>query len=424
MPGKDTSVFLVPNRLVHLPMASSRGSEQFLLDHLSYANVLGPTQSSVGTKHLVFRSNEEFWAAVLHEDIRDFHTVTLESFQLVDWYPRSPGLFHTDRARDSRKWASHYVREQTDSIVYDRDGKGLMIEGGIGSVRFKPLQIAGTNCWLWTATSDAYCHSGVPICVPEHLLRDVGFANEYRYTLIGQVRSLPDILETHFAHMARVPQIYLWVDSVREVIQGYPMPIYVTPMVFFIAHRSDRPHEQASVTYVTCRPDDLSELDRAADWLEHYVDEYHGEIITNYDQRRRMFAGVPFSLDNVMAGRPDTSWMSGWHRDALRHVNEAAEDIKALSRGTEKYNIGAIRELLEAAFTPAQLGRFCMDRPRFRPLMNKFAPNASLEQMVQTVIEYCYRRILWDELLSEVKSENPAQYERYEQQIEDWRDAL
>ncbi len=83
----------------------------------------------------------------------------------------------------------------------------------------------------------------------------------------------------------------------------------------------------------------------------------------------------------------------------------------------DKPPIASIRKLLLAAFTPQTLWRFCQDRPAFCPLLNEFSPSHGLNDMVDRVIDYCQTHLVWNELLVEVKGENPQQYDRFEQQL-------
>lgn len=77
------------------------------------------------------------------------------------------------------------------------------------------------------------------------------------------------------------------------------------------------------------------------------------------------------------------------------------------------YNIAAIRNLLREAFTAQDLVRFCTDRPNFRSVPGHFAHNASLEEMIDVVIDRCQVRELFPELLSEVQEYNPRQYAKH-----------
>jgi hypothetical protein len=88
-----------------------------------------------------------------------------------------------------------------------------------------------------------------------------------------------------------------------------------------------------------------------------------------------------------------------------------------MDKDPQSYNIAAIRELLLVAFTPAELRRFCQDRPPFRPIVYKFGPGHGLDDMVDEVMDYCRTQLLWDELLAEVKEHNPRQYARFETEL-------
>jgi photosystem II stability/assembly factor-like uncharacterized protein len=84
-----------------------------------------------------------------------------------------------------------------------------------------------------------------------------------------------------------------------------------------------------------------------------------------------------------------------------------------MTNDVQEHDIAKIRELLTVAFTDKQLRRFCLDRPSFQPIVARFGPAHGLDDMVDEVIEYCDTHLIWDELLSAVKEENPRQYRRY-----------
>jgi len=72
-----------------------------------------------------------------------------------------------------------------------------------------------------------------------------------------------------------------------------------------------------------------------------------------------------------------------------------------------------IRQLLKSAFTAKQLRRFCFDDLLFRPIVEEFAPDHGLADMVDRVLEYCEKNVLLDELLGGVKQANPRQYRQF-----------
>ena len=79
-----------------------------------------------------------------------------------------------------------------------------------------------------------------------------------------------------------------------------------------------------------------------------------------------------------------------------------------------RYNIGAIHELLTAAFSHQGLRRFCQSQPLFRPVLKDFSPQHGLNEMADRLIEYCDKKSSWEELLSAVQEESPRQYARFE----------
>ena len=283
-----------------------RYSQRFLGEHLRNANLQRQGSTSPSAPDQEFHSNEEFWATVLHQRYPILRWVLLNNFQIVDWFPRAPGLYHVDSAEEARREAEHYVREENGIWFYEPRGKRHMMDGGIGSVRFKPITIEGIECWLCSATSDMFCHSGIPLAIPNYLMEQIGFDFSQTFRITGQVRFLPEFLERHFYHMEKLPQIYMRVDTI-EKLKDRREPVRVTPIIFFTSDSVEHLEQRANVSYVTCRSDTLEELDRAADWLSHYVSRYGGEIVTNYDQQRPPFQNAPFSLENVMTGNIDLS---------------------------------------------------------------------------------------------------------------------
>jgi formylglycine-generating enzyme required for sulfatase activity/CHAT domain-containing protein len=115
--------------------------------------------------------------------------------------------------------------------------------------------------------------------------------------------------------------------------------------------------------------------------------------------------------------------MEAGYRQTERLLTRAQAEIEGAGRsqaqvdrrhGVERaYNISTIRQLLLAAFTAEELRRFCQDRPTFRPLVDRFSPNHSLVDMVDEVIDYCETKLLFDEILAQVRDENPHQYRRF-----------
>ena len=181
-----------------------------------------------------------------------------------------------------------------------------MLEAGVGTVRFEPIEIRGQDYWLCAATSDDYCHTGIPIAIPNHIMqRNIGFNFNFYFTVTGQVRFLPEILKIFFVRFARIPQIYILVE---EIQQNEPIsePLIITPLVFFTGGEftGRTTGHEGNVTYVACDSNRVENLDRAVNWLNEYVDRYYGKIMTDFDQRSPspIFYDAPFSLQKIMNG--------------------------------------------------------------------------------------------------------------------------
>lgn len=279
-------------------------AEKFLSEHVRNANLQSQGKTPLFARDLECSTNEQFWDTILGNRYLSLGRVSLVKFQVADWFPRSPGLYHTQDAFVARVEAERYLLEADGIQFYNPQGKNYMIKGGIGTIRFKPIPIEGEECWLCTATSDGYCDSGIPLAIPSRITQESSFVFDHLLRLTGQVRSLPEVLERHLRHLVRIPQIYVLVDSVERLVTS-ENPVKITPVVFFahIGERSDR--EIGNVAYVTCRSDSFTEIDRAGEWLAGYVKRFSGRIITNYDQQRPAFEDAPFSLQNVMEGKLD-----------------------------------------------------------------------------------------------------------------------
>lgn len=79
----------------------------------------------------------------------------------------------------------------------------------------------------------------------------------------------------------------------------------------------------------------------------------------------------------------------------------------------EEYDVASIRRLIENAFTAQQLERFCHDRPAFRPVLRDFGPGHSFADMVEAVITFCEKEVLFSDLLAEICALKPRACEEY-----------
>ncbi|MBM3167158.1 MAG: hypothetical protein FJZ94_06920 [Chloroflexi bacterium] len=325
---KAILVFPEPDPSVPLVMAAldSQHATRHLVDHFKNVNLkLNPRDfDQHGIAGANFSSNRDFWNAILQvPHMTSLGLVRLVGFQISDWFPRTPGLYHTKAAEECRTSSAKHLAQIGRDVFYKPIGKGLLLRGGIGSVRFKPIRVpamSNDEYWLCTATSDEYVHTGVPLAIPDRLMPKVDFRSVY--TVIGRIKFLPNVLEPYFSHMTGIQQIYLLVDEIEKSSASRELP-YITPMVFFSSRWKAVMEDGLAgfTTFVTCHSNP-QELDNAVKWLTEYVKFYRGEIITNFDEQSPWFENVPFGLNSVMTGKVDLQHLQDFIRKIAGEITK------------------------------------------------------------------------------------------------------
>jgi hypothetical protein len=78
------------------------------------------------------------------------------------------------------------------------------------------------------------------------------------------------------------------------------------------------------------------------------------------------------------------------------------------------YNLKNIRTLLTEGFTEEELRRLCYDVAEFRPVYDQLAQNTGKARIVDYLLEYAERKLLLEVLLTLVKTQIPARYDRHQ----------
>jgi hypothetical protein len=251
-------------------------------------------------------SEKQFWG---EDGLVLFGAVRLKGFRLTDWFPRTPGVFWSQHGQYVRRRVRSTELPEMDEELgtyYTPNSKMDFIEeGGIGSIRLLPGIIDGERCSLATALTGSECHGGVPLAIPDILLRKAGLKWGDQATIIGRVRFLQEagLRDTaSYVHHAR--PLIVFVDELEGVTaRRSAEPIIISPVALFETTDSDIRHGygRAQYTFVQCaaRPD--SELDAAAEWIEKYTAKYKGRVITNFDEQRPVLADAPLSYQRLLA---------------------------------------------------------------------------------------------------------------------------
>lgn len=255
-----------------------------------------------------FHSNNSLWEHTLRsKKLHHGSQITLEEFFIFEWFPRSPGLFWTPNGMSARQQAANRIIKTDDRmIVYDPYGKQSMLDGGIGSIRLKPIALNGREWMLMCASSSGVCHQGFPISCSLHhykkLIDEIRGRGAAIKTLFGQLKVIPEEIDQLYSGYTDVPKLYLEVEDIKEPRQGKSRRMEGLDVSVAVSFKGE--FEGSSgifATYVTFNPADRDDMKRAVGWMQDtYVTSYKGTVLTDFDQQENHFTHAKFSLKKVM----------------------------------------------------------------------------------------------------------------------------
>lgn len=275
-----------------------------------------------------YATNEDVWKALLPPSPR-LHanlTLTLSKFFLFEWFPRSPGLYHTDGGAQSRRAAEQFSRRVHVSEllpahklfrghtadknrefleIFDPYGKISMLKGGIGCIRLRSKQLDCGEVWFMSASSSGVAHEGFPVAVPDCLYQryfeQIQTLGTLRCDLHGKLQFLPESLVELYRGYRGVPQLYLLVDQLEPISMRKGLSeLLVTVSIGFLS--SYEGQEKMYASYATLDPSNPGAAEDTAAWLEEtYVQSlYQGSVATDFDEQMLRFANATFSLNGLM----------------------------------------------------------------------------------------------------------------------------
>ncbi|MEJ2748434.1 MAG: hypothetical protein P8183_11090 [Anaerolineae bacterium] len=338
-------------------------------DQLNLANYLHPPEELPLQPDKTYADNQSLWADVLAKKLRARLTLQLTNFLLCDWFPRSPGLFYTDKARQARQEAQYFRESAPESTadtnlenqyqvdddapdftyIYNPYGKLSMLKGGIGSVRLCEKEIREGVIWFMSASQTPVAHEGFPVALPDDLyqryydqLHERGFM---ACTLVGKLQNLPQDLDVLYKDYTGVPRLYLLVEELRPLpTPDLNQPFRVSVATSFVSDFESPGWNRMYAAYVTFYPHVHGSLERRVDWLENrYVkSRYQGKIVTDFDEREFHFPNVAFSLDKVMTNNLNTMetkrWLESIH-DELNLWPEFADDVAQMQANLHLHRV-------------------------------------------------------------------------------------
>jgi hypothetical protein len=137
------------------------------------------------------------------------------------------------------------------------------------------------------------------------------------------------------------------------------------------------------------------------------INSWHN-ILDEAEKQGRVGALVGIALQEY----PSRSALREAYEDYMAALDEQ-ETAPPPAGGEPAIDLLVVRELLAAAFTAADLRRFCYYRPHLREVLDGFADKPSLNDLVDALLEFGETRGLLADLLRDVEAERPRQYERF-----------
>ncbi|MGH3907172.1 MAG: hypothetical protein ACRDTE_23800, partial [Pseudonocardiaceae bacterium] len=309
---------------------------------------LPPVQRmQVADRH--FSTTEDFWRAVLWEEVRALRTVVLHEVLLSEWFPRSPGLYHTEQAAWARERARLHVLPLSEErqatyqssdplahVVYDLYGKLEMLRGGVGCIRLNRRVTPDGPLWFMSAATGLSAEQGVPLALTDtdyqRYINDVTMHGVLPCTVTGKLMVLPESMLSLYRDYSGVPYLYILVEelvparSATVLQRGRPT---VSVAVMF---KADEPWPAVNATYVDVVPGRNGNLNQRLPWLDYYVAQLHGgTVITDFDEQMTRFPHAVFSLQKVANGTLEESELAGV-ADVLRVRSQQIHELLSQQR--------------------------------------------------------------------------------------------
>ncbi len=263
-----------------------------------------------------YSSDRDFWRDVLGSRYYDpQHSMTskvklkggelirLTDFQLIEWFPRCPGLYWTKKATESRVASRNDIQLLNNETVLSPKGKGQMILGGRGTTRLPAMKLEDNRFKILCATKSPLAEQGIPVILTENVYSKVvdqinesgsvmtdleGFLFnnpiDWSSTVISSLgnETLSQGLRNYLSTTLHVPKYCIVVGSrlmISKKESKTESNIRATAWTLFQQWSDDY-----SYTFSTFSPKDEDTIVLSSDFIKDYVEQFNGiRMITDFD---------------------------------------------------------------------------------------------------------------------------------------------
>ncbi len=295
-----------------------------------------------------YTQTRDYWRDVFRGRINEGQVVRLKNVVLTEWFPRVPGLApkvvwgdnvlagdvqRDRRARNAFEFKGEYYR-------LNPSRKTLVVLSGYGTMRFAPRKEGRllSACSAWGPD----VAEGIPILMRPQAYDKLSetLSRGILTTLEGVYSRVPGKLAASVWKGKGIPPYCIVVESQMLVgaIKEWAKPILCYAWTLF-EYPTDEGRQYA-FAFATCNGMNSATVDKAAEFIQGYVDNYHGSILTDFDEDVPRF-DAQVSLGDLMNKRIDMDKLNKMISKIQRNVDKKKAETLLLAVRT-----GGLKRLL------------------------------------------------------------------------------
>ncbi len=263
-----------------------------------------------------YSSDQEFWHSAFAGKHYEGKLVRIQGFNLTEWVPASPGLFHTPAAARARRNAEAFLVFERGGMEYLPRGKVSMIEGGIGCFRLSAITSGSGHSLVHVlgATSTGLCPAGIPVALPQHLyaqlIEPIRQTGGISIDAVGILRILPEVF---LSFHPQAPRHFVLLQDLKSFTHSNPEELHASAAIGFSVSEHEGVHERFEApsryklgwSFGTFNPGPGQRpLADVVTWLKDYALRYSGlaqpTLVNNFDTHYDHFRQpVDFPLRDI-----------------------------------------------------------------------------------------------------------------------------